>query len=498
MIETLLEALLIVLSWPTILWVVAGIVIGMIFGATPGIGSTLGMALVLPFTIVLDGLSAFVVLIGIYHGATYGGSIAAILINVPGTAASAASTFDGYPMTKEGRARDALAISATASAIGAIVTVTLLILVSPLLTQFLLLFGTPENFLMTVLGIAMISVISRGSVIKGYIAGVFGLLLTTIGIAPMVPTQRYTLGFLGLFDGLSFLAILIGLFAVSEMLILARKEGGIADEGTEITGSLKTGMNEVISRPVVTIKSSMIGLAIGAIPGAGAAVSNFFAYSEAMRASRNPDAYGSGSEEGLLAAESSNNGTVGGSILPTIAFGIPGSTATAVLLGGFIMHGLRPGPTMFTDNLVITFAMFLALIVGSVVIFVLGMTVIVRLAKLTFIDSHRLIPIILVLSVLGAYAVRNNWWDIWTVLVIGLIGYFMVKYNYSIIAFTLGAVLGPIAEENFFRSLQMGDVPGIVFVTRPLSIILILLTILMLLSPAIEHYRSDGNDASEP
>lgn len=486
----IVEAVKMLLSLNVIIWIIVGILLGMIFGAIPGIGATLGMAIVLPFTISLDGLSAFVTLIGIYHGATYGGSITAILINVPGTAASAASTFDGYVFTKKGRAKEALAISAVASAAGGIIAAIVLILVSPILTEFLLLFGTPENFLMTILGIAMISVVSKGSVMKGYISGVFGLMITTVGIGIMSPTVRFTFDYLPLFDGLSFLALLIGLFAVSEMIILEKKGGGIAEDDPEIKGSLVTGVMHVISNYYLTTKSTMIGLAIGAIPGAGASVSNFFAYSESMRASKNPDMYGQGSEEGLIAAESANNGTVGGSLLPTIAFGIPGSTATAVLLGGFIMHGLRPGPSMFTENLDLTFAMFLTLIIGSILILFLGMTIVVKLAKLTFVNSKYLIPIIMVFSVLGVYAVRNNWVDVFTIAVIGFIGYFMIKYNYSVIAFVLGAVLGPIAEENFLRSLLLQNPDGIVFVTRPLSIILILMTIVMLVSPILEKKQA--------
>lgn len=492
--NALLEAAITVFTWPTIGWIIAGILIGIIFGATPGIGATLGMALVLPFTIFLDGISAFVVLIGIYHGATYGGSLAAILINVPGTAASAASTFDGYPLTRQGAAKDALAISATASAVGAIVTVVLLIALSPIITEILLMFGTAESFLMALLGIALISVISKGAVIKGYIAGVFGLLITTIGIAPMAPTMRYTFDQLALSDGLDFIAILIGLFAISEMLILSSRKGAIADRDIKVAGSLKAGIRAVYTRPYLTVKSSLIGLGIGAVPGAGASVSNFFAYSEAMRTSNNPDEYGQGSREGLIAAESSNNGTVGGSIIPTIAFGIPGSSATAVLLGGLIMHGLRPGPSLFASDIHITFSMLLALIIGSFLILVLGLTVIIKLSFLTLIDSNKIIPIIVVLSVLGAYALRNNLVDVFTVMIIGCIGYYMVKHNYSIIAFTLGAVLGPIAEENLHTALRMAD-GAYIFISRPLSLLIITVTLLVLFTPFIEHYKNSKQTA---
>ncbi len=489
MIGALLEALTILFSWPVFGWLVFAIVVGLILGAIPGIGPTLAMALILPFTIFLSGIEAFVILIGIFHGAVYGGSLSAILINVPGTAASAASTFDGYSMTRKGLAKNALAISATASAIGGILTVIVLLAISPVITEMLLRFGSPENFLMAILGITMISVITRGAILKGYIAGFFGLLLTTIGMAPNLPEQRHTYGYLELFDGLDFIAILIGVFAISEILILSKKSGSISDSAIGVTGSVRDGISSVIKRPFLNVKSAMIGLVIGAIPGAGASISNFFAYSEAMRKSKTPDEFGGGSKEGLVAAEGANSGTIAGSIVPTIAFGIPGSTSTAVLLGGLILHGLRPGPSLFSSDLHITYTMFLTVFIGSLLIFILGVTVVIRGAYITQVDSAKLIPLIVVLSVLGGYAIRLNIVDVLTVVLIGFVGYFMVKYNYSVIAFTLGAVLGRIAEVNLYRSLTLPD-GAWAFVTRPISLLLLICIVVMLMTPLLQKRAS--------
>jgi len=391
------EAVGIVFSWPTIGWVVAGILIGIIVGALPGLGASLGMAILLPLTLPLDGTDAIILLIGIYSGAMYGGSIAAILINAPGTSAAAATTFDGYPMSRQGQAVTALSLSATASALAGFLTVAALILFSPVLVEFVLAFGTPERFLIAILGLAMITIVARGSMVKGLLAGFFGLALTTVGSAPMTGDVRYTFGQFALYDGISFIAALIGLFAVAEMLKLANETGGISMSGFEVTGEIGPGVRSVFNHPVTVVKSAFIGMGIGAIPGAGSTVSNFVAYTEAVRASDDPDSFGQGNEVGVIASEASNNGTIGGSVIPAIAFGIPGSAATAVLIGGLIMHGLTPGPALFDvdANLDVTFAVFVALLIGNVFILAIGLLVVTRIGgMLTQIDTDYIIPMV--------------------------------------------------------------------------------------------------------
>ena len=485
-----IEGVWLVLSWPTIFWVLAGILIGIIVGSLPGIGASLGMAILLPLTLPLPALDALILLIGIYSGAMYGGSIAAILLNAPGTSAAAATTFDGYPMSRQGRAITALSISATASATAGLFTITTLILLSPILIGLVLAFQSPEYFLIAVLGLAMITVVARGSMVKGLLAGTFGLLLTTVGIAPMSVDPRYTFGYLTLYDGISFVAVLIGLFALAEMMKLAGEKGGIAKAGFEFSGEILPGIRTVFNHPVTLLKSAYIGMAIGAIPGAGSTVSNFVAYTEAVRSSKDPDSFGRGNEIGVLASEASNNGTVGGSVIPALAFGIPGSAATAVFIGGLLMHGLRPGPDLFNPQaeLWITYGMFFALLVGNLMILVLGLLLVTRLGYLTQIDTDYIIPMIIILSFLGAFSLRTNWMDVVTVVVLGFIGFYMKKYNYSIIAFVLGVVLGPIAEENLFRSLQISDGSFLIFVTKPLSLLLVIMIVLLLFGPFIKEH----------
>ncbi|MCL9817363.1 tripartite tricarboxylate transporter permease [Natronocalculus amylovorans] len=499
-ISVFIEAVGIAFSWPTFGWIIVGILLGIVIGALPGLGPSLGMAIMLPLTLPLEPVNAIILLVSVYSGAMYGGAIAAILINAPGTAAAAATTFDGYPMSRSGDAMKALSISATASSIAGFFTVITLILLSPVLVEIVLAFGSPERFLIALLGLAMITVIARGSMVKGITAGMFGLLITSVGTAPMAITPRYTFqdqfGFV-LVEGIAFVAVLIGLFAIAEMFKLAGEKGGISQSDTVLSGSVIPGIRTVFSYPGTVLKSGYIGMAIGSIPGAGSTVSTFVAYGEAVRSAKDPETYGKGNEVGLIAAESSNNGTIGGSLIPTLSFGIPGSAATAVLLGGLVMHGLRPGPTLFGEELVTTYSLFIALLIGNVLILTVGLLLVTRASAITRVDTDYIIPIIIVLALVGAFALRGtgqNWLDVSTVVLLGIIGYYMKKFDYSIIAFVLGVVLGPIAEQNLDRSLQLSDGSWLVFFNpdRPLTIILSILIVIMVLGPSIKPYVTNA------
>ena len=495
-VETFFGALEALFTLETMFWLLAGVLVGIIVGGLPGLGPPLGMAIILPLTLPLQPADAIILLVGVYSGSMYGGSIAAILINTPGVSSSAATMFDGYPMSKQGKAATALSISATASALAGLFTITALILFSPVLISMVLAVGTPERFLIALLGLAMITVITRGSFAKGLLAGVAGLLITTVGSAqPLTVERRYAESLL-LWDGIDFVAVLIGLFAIAEMMKLAGQEGGIAEGEVLIdTAGIREGIVHTLVRPVTVFKSGMIGMIVGAIPGAGATVSNFVAYSEAVRASDDPDSFGSGNPEGVVASESSNNGTVAGSLVPAISFGIPGSSSTAVLIGGLLMHGLQPGPRMFQvdGELLLTYTMLLALLVGNVVILAFGLSMVTRLGYLTKIDTNYIIPMVIVLSFLGTYALRINPIDIVTIIVFGIIGFYMVRYNYSVIAFVLGVVLGDIAEQNLYTALQLSGGTYRIFVDpitygRPISLLLSIMIFLLLFGPFLKRH----------
>lgn len=496
-ISNLAEATEIVLSWPTIGWVIFGIILGIILGSLPGIGPLIGMAVLLPLTAPMQPGDAIIFFVSMYLGGLYGGSIAAILLNAPGTAAAAATTLDGYPMTRKGLAFDALVVSAVASAIGGVISIIMLIAITPILTVVVLSFGSPEYFLIALLGIVMITIVSKGSLVKGITAGVFGLMITTIGIAPMASNFRY--GFhTSLFDGIEFVAVLIGLFAVTEMFRLASEQGGIARGASDISGDVRTGIISVIRNPRTIGKSSLIGISIGAMPGAGSSIANFIAYAEALRSDEDPGSYGTGNDRGVMSSEASNSASGAGSLIPTLSFGIPGSATAAVLLGALLMHGLQPGPSLFSSEIVTTYSFFIAMLLGNILIFIFGILLVSRAGYLTKIDTNLLIPIILVFAIFGAFAVRLNWVDILSVFVFGVLGFFLVKHDYSIIAFILGVVLGPIAEINLYRSLQISDGSVMIFldpIGRPISFILVILIFLMLFMPIIQWFRDSDRVA---
>ncbi|WP_440772346.1 tripartite tricarboxylate transporter permease [Natronorubrum sp. DTA28] len=495
-VESFVGAIEMLLTAETMIWLLAGVIIGIIVGGLPGLGPPLGMAIILPLTLPMEASSAIILLVGVYSGSMYGGSIAAVLINTPGVSSSAATMFDGYPMSKQGRAATALAISATASAIAGLFTITALILFSPGLIQMVLAVGTPERFLVAILGLAMITVVTKGSAAKGLLAGAAGLLVTTVGVAQPISLDRRYAESLYLYDGIDFVAVLIGLFAIAEMMKLAGQKGGIAEGDVKIDkAGIKEGVVTTLKHPVTVFKSANIGLIVGAIPGAGATVSNFVAYTEAVRSSKDPDSFGSGNEVGVIASEASNNGTVAGSLVPAISFGIPGSSSTAVLIGGLLMHGLRPGPSMFdpSGELQLTYTLLLALLVGNVVILIVGLSMVTRLSYLTKIDTNYIIPMVVVLSFLGTYALRGNPIDVLTIIVFGVIGFYMVRYNYSVIAFVLGVVLGDIAEGNLYTAMQLSDGSFMIFVNpfeygRWLSLVLSILIVLLIFGPYVKQW----------
>lgn len=498
-VSVFLEAIGLAFSWPTLGWIIGGILLGIVIGALPGLGPSLGMAIMLPLTVPLAPGDAIILLVSVYSGAMYGGAIAAILINAPGTAAAAATTFEGYPMSRKGEALKALSISATASATAGFFTVITLILLSPVLVEVVLAFQSPEYFLIALLGLAMITVIARGSMVKGITAGLFGLMITSVGDSTTTVTPRYAfedhLGFM-LYDGIAFVAVLIGLFAIAEMFSLAGEKGGISRSDTKMSGGILPGVKSALGKPVTLVKSGYIGMIIGSIPGAGSTVSTFVAYGEAVRSSGDPDSFKKGNETGLVASEASNNGTIGGSLIPTLSFGIPGSASTAVLLGGLIMHGLNPGPTLFSEELVTTYSLFVALLIGNLLILTIGLLFVTRASIITKVDTDYIIPLIIVLALVGAYSLRGGdqiWLDVGTVVLLGGIGYYMKKYDYSIIAFVLGVVLGDIAEQNLDRTLQLSEGSWLIFVNpyeQPLSVVIVVMIVLIVAGPLLKPYLS--------
>lgn len=494
LLEAILDALSFVFSWPTIGFVLLGTLIGLVFGALPGLGGTVAIALLIPVTFTFDARVAMVLLAATLGGVAFGGSISAILINTPGTGPNAATIFDGYPMAQQGRANEALAISATASALGSIFGLTILIIAIPFVREIILAFTPPEFFWLAILGLTVIALTAQGSFLKGIASGGFGLMLAFIGFSGLFSTVRYDFGTNYLFDGIPLIPAIIGLFAVAEIINLTAKGGSIAnDEIGEATGSVWKGIKTVFAHPRVFFQSAATGTLIGMIPGSGGTVATFLSYMQAVQTSNDPESFGTGNPSGVIASEAANDAKDGGALLPTVVFGIPGSAAMAVLLGGFIFHGFSPGRELLDQNLHVLFALIFALALSNIFTSLIGISLANQLSKLTRIPVRLITPAVLVIALVGAYSLAFSWGDVVLAVVLGVVGYLMTVHNYSRVAVVIALVLGPIMERAFIQSYQIASGDLSIFFTRPISLVLIVLTILSIMAPVIRARRGGSS-----
>lgn len=481
------------LAQPTNLFLIAfGTFLGLVFGLLPGITSLAAMAILLPFTIGMEPMSGMYLFAGIMGSAPFGGSVTAILFNIPGEPVNAATCFDGYPMTQKGEASRALGISATASALGAVFGLGVLILLLPAVRPIVFAFGPPEFFMMIMLGLVTVSIAAPGNMIKGLVTAGLGVLVSIIGYDPMGGALRFNLGSQNyLWDGVSLVAFFVGIFAVAEVVEYFVKGGTISLTGTRVHTGLKgtlEGVKDVFRNFRVFIQGSVVGTLVGILPGVGGTVANFLSYTIAMQTSKHPERFGKGSAEGVVAAESANNAKDGGALLPTVAFGIPGSAETALLLGALILHGFNPGPLFIRDNMQIVWALILGLLISNIIASTLGLLGADLLTRVTTLNVKYLVPTILVVSLIGAYADRENIWDVLMAIVAGLLGYGLVRFGFPIITLVIGFVLGRLAERSFLQSLQISMDPWIFF-KRPISLTLFLLIIVFFIFPIMRRWK---------
>ncbi len=467
-----------------ILIVFGGTLMGMLFGAMPGINASMGVALLLPLTYGMPPITALTMLLGIYCGAIYGGSITAILINTPGTTAAACTTLDGHPLAAQGKAGKAIGMATISSFVGGIISIIILIMLAPFLARVALRFGPPEYFALAVFGLSIITSLSSGTMVKGLIAGFFGLMLGTVGMDMMNGTPRYTFGQVSLLDGFSFIPVLIGLFAVSQILINVENLESLNMKDSKILGLLPT-IKELKSVTPTILRSSLLGSFIGILPGAGATISSFICYNEAKRWSKTPELFGKGSLEGVAAPEAGNNAATGGAMVPLLSLGIPGSETTAVLLGAFMIQGISPGPLLFRDNIGVAYGIFAGLILANIAFLIIGLFGVKGFVKVLQIPTRILMPLILTLAFVGSYSVKNNLINVGIMLGFGLVGFFMKKLKFPITPVVLALILGPMAEANLRRALIMSEGNWSIFVQRPISLVLLIITVLSLLYPII-------------
>jgi putative tricarboxylic transport membrane protein len=447
-----------------IIILVLGLFLGILIGALPGLTPTMGVALMIPFTFSLGAADGLILLGGIYCGSVFGGSIPAILFNVPGAPASVATTFDGYPMAQQGKAGKALELAVISSVAGGLFGMFLLLFFAPFFTNFSLQFGPAETFWIAVFGITVIAAISDGSVVKNLIGGAIGILLSFIGISTVTGTARFTFGFDGLVGGLHIVAVLIGLFAFPQALrlieSLPRKEKLMRADASREKSTIRQSFADVFKRPESVSIGSGIGALIGIIPGAGGNIASILAYNEAKRFSKDKSRFGKGEKKGVIAAESANNAMVGASLIPLLTLGIPGSPTAAIFLGGLLIHGIWPGRNLFIDNAETAYVFLYSMVAAQFVLLILGLLMIKYMTRLTNIPAYVMAPVILSFSIIGAYTTQNSVFDIYTVVVIGCLMFIFQKLKFSPAPVALGFILGSIAEEGFLQGLQVGSARG--------------------------------------
>ena len=430
----------------------------------------------------MEPIAAIAVLTTIYCAATFAGAITAILINTPGTSASATTCLDGYPLAQRGEAGRALGMAAVSSTIGGIISVLCLMAAAPLLAGAAYKFAPPEYFALTVFGLSMLASIGEESSIKSIMSGAFGVLLATVGIDLLTTVERFTFGMNELTEGIGFVPVMIGVFGIAELLTQAGQLGIVRERITLRAIQLPSKADYQKTWKAI-LRSSGIGTFIGILPAEGATIASMIGYNEAKRWSKTPEEFGKGSIEGIAGSEAANNSATGGAMVPTLALGIPGSPTAAVILAGLMVHGLRPGPTMFTEQSTFVFAIFWSMLLVNVLFFFVGLYGARIFARATLIPLTILWPMVFLFSMVGAYALDQSMIDVWIALIFGVIGYLMKRYGFSVVSLAIGLILGGMLEKRLGQSMVMLDEQWWLIATRPLSLLFLVLTVLALAGP---------------
>jgi putative tricarboxylic transport membrane protein len=451
---------------------IIGCVLGTVVGVLPGLGPSSTLSILLPLTVYLDQTGAIIMLAGLYYGTMYGGSTTSILLNIPGEAASVPATFDGFQMTRQGRAGQALWIAAIASFVAGSLGVIGMSLIGPRIAQYALRFGPPEYFGLLFFSLTMLISLSQGALIKGLAAGLMGIFLATVGIDPLTGAARLNLGMIGLMRGFDLVPVVVGLFGIGEILfnagqgvskIYEGKLGPIRPQGTELRNGLKA-----------SFRGTAIGFPLGLLPGMIAALSSFLAYDVEKRFSKHSDKFGTGVIEGVAAPEAANNATAQAGFIPLMALGIPTGPSLAIILAALMMYGLQPGPVLFQQNKQFIWTVIGSMYIGNVILLILNLPLVGIWARISLIPYRYLAPIILAICVIGAYSPRNTMFDVWVAFGFGILGYIMRKALWPMAPLILGFILGPLFEQALRQSLTMGGLQ--IFLRRPIAFIFILIT----------------------
>lgn len=478
MLEIAFEALNQLLMPERLAYLVLGVMIGLVVGMVPGLSGAVGLALLLPLVYGMDPISALAMMVGLLAVTQTSDTFATVLLGVPGTASSASTIIDGYPLAKQGQAGRALGAAFTASLLGGLIGALALFLVLPIARPVIVGIGSPELFMLTLFGLSMVSILSPGkSAVKGLIMGFLGLLLSTVGGAPASSEYRFTFGLPYLSGGISLVIVILGLFAIPELIELIRRDRVLASGATKLTAGRLQGMIDVFKHKWLVLRSSIIGVVLGAIPGLGGSAATWIVYGLTKQSYRDNQSFGKGDIRGVIGPESANNSNDGGSMMPTLLLGIPGGAGTAILLGGLIMIGIQPGPRLVEEQpsmiLVVVWTLALANVIGTAMCFLLSS----HISRLTMVRPGRLVPFIFIAVTFAVYQANQHIGDLFTLAFAGLIGWIMVKANWPRAPFIIGFVLGPLAESYLWISMSRY---GVEFLTRPGVIVLGLITVALI------------------
>lgn len=480
--DLIIQAIDFVFQWQNLAALLAGTTYGIIIGVLPGLGPSAGMALALPLVLKWHPATALIFMGSLYKCSNYGGSITAILVNTPGDASNAATIFDGYPLCEKGKGGIALALSATSALVGGTIGMICLIFFAPFLARFALRFGPAEYFLTALLALSIIAAVVQGATLKGLISAGLGLMLSTVGFDLVTGHLRYTFGWDAIEDGIPLIQALVGLFAVTQALCLAESAESISRIG-KLAGGFWEGVVTYFKYPYAILRSAAIGLFIGVLPAVGQSSAGLLAWAEAKRESKHPETFGQGDPEGVISSETSTNACMPGDLVCTIALGIPGSVGAAIFLGVMIIFGLIPGPLVFKEKADVIYSLFFALILTSFLLFLVGMTLAKRFAAVTLLPNEIIVPVVLVVSLLGSFAIRNLMADVIISLGFGVLGYVMLRGGFTPVPLLLGMVLGEMVETNYHRALMISGGSYSIFFVSTISKVLIFLTLLSLAGP---------------
>ncbi len=492
MMDSFLLGLTQIFALDTLVYMALGSVAGIVAAAIPGFTVTMAIVLTLPLTFSMPPLQGIAVMLSVYVGGYTGGLISAALLGIPGTPSSVATTFDAFPMARNGEPGRALSLGVWASFFGTLISTVVLVVAAPPLALVAVKLGPWEYFSLIVFALTIVASLVGSSLLRGLIAGVIGLAIATIGPDPMMGRPRFTFGIEMLAPGLPFLVVLIGIFAISQLMSELENAHEVKHEGALIPKNIDFRtwevMREVLSRPVNLLRSSLLGVFVGAVPGAGGSIANLLTYDQAKRASKTPEKFGTGIADGVVASEAGNSATSGGGLIPLIALGIPGSAVDAILMASLMVHGISVGPRLIMENADLVYGMFIAMVVASFLMLVICTFSMRLFLRVTEIPKYVIVPVVIVCCVVGSFALNNRLTDVYLLGFVGLLGYLMKRLDYPLAPLVLGVILGPIAETNLRRAL-MSNPDWTTFLTRPISAALLAAAVISVAWSVRAHLR---------